>query len=195
MPTRDHKAAYARRNALAKQRGFRSYAEQRRFGRDPKNQADYAALPEFARGRRSDALDVLDTARRDKLTVEEAARRRGLPVAAVTWWAEPALEPRKAGAVRPKRGDRLLRVTPLIVEGEVTFVTTRGSKAAATAQAAYRAQRESLEGKPGATAALARFNGVRVGGRLIETDRDVINEIGRRGELEDLAEMYRAWVS
>jgi hypothetical protein len=30
---------------------------------------------------------------------------------------------------------------------------------------------------------------------VIETDPAVLDEIGRRGELGDIAEMYRAWVS
>jgi hypothetical protein len=75
------------------------------------------------------------------------------------------------------------------------MITTRGSNAARTALQALKAQRDFLEGKPGAAKELRKYAGRRVGGYVIETDPAVLDEIGRRGELGDIAEMYRAWVS
>lgn len=192
---RNHKSANARRNQLAKQRGFRSYAQQRRYERNPKNHAALAALPESARQVRNDVTAVLRVAREEKLTAEQAAQRLQVPMSAVVWWGDSGLEPRRGGATRVKKGDRRLQWHPLIVNGQVTLVETRGSQAAKKAQAAYRAQRAFLDGDAGAGEALAKFKGVRIGGHAVETNQAVIGEIGRRGELGDLGEMYRAWLS
>jgi hypothetical protein len=193
--SRDHRAAYARRNRLARERGFRSYAQQRRFTRDLKAPTDLGRLPQPARDRRAVALDVLNLARREHLTAEEAAGRLDVPMSAVVWWGAPALEPRRQSRTAVKKADRMLRLHPLIVNGEVTFVTTRGSRAATQARAAFRAQRAYLDNEPGAAQALAKLRGVRVGGELVETDTTVIGEIGRRGDLGDIADNYRALLS
>lgn len=193
--SRDHKAAYARRNQLAQQRGFHSYAQQRRYPRVPSNPPQLAVLPETARERRNDALAAVRLARSEQISLREAAVRQGVPMSAVTWWAEPALEAPRSAQPKVKRGDRLLRVHPLVVNGELTFIATRGSKAAAQARAAYRAQREFLEGRPGSQQALAHLTGVKINSHTVETDPDILETIARRGEFSDLADIYRAWVS
>lgn len=195
MSVRDHRAAYERRNQLAQQRGYRSYAQQRRFERVPNTEAALKALPESARKSRRDALDVIHQARIGNVTVTEAARDVGVPLTAVAWWGQPALVNPASRAPFARRADRMLRYTPLVVDGHLEFVATRGSNAAAKARAAFAAQCAYLEATPGSEGALARFDGVRVGGRLVETDHAVLDEIARRGEFADLEDMYRAWVA
>jgi hypothetical protein len=184
-----------RRNELARQRGFRSYAQQRRASRNPATTAQLKALPEEARARRAEALGVINDARRLGISVAEAAARDRVPLSAVVWWGAPALDKPASRNPRVRKADRLLRAHPLAVEGELQWITTRGSRAARLAAEALQAQRAYLNGEPGAAVKLAKFRGKRVGGYVIETDRAALDEIGRRGELGDLAEMYRAWVS
>lgn len=93
------------------------------------------------------------------------------------------------------RSDRILRAQPLIVDGRLQMVTTRGSAAARRAAEAFKTQRAFIEGDPDAGDKLAALAGTRVGGHVVETDPAVLGEIGRRGELGDIAEMYRAWVA
>lgn len=192
---RNHKAAYVRRNQLARQRGFRSYAEQRRYSRAVATESELRRLPETARERRAEALDVIEAARRDRLPVRQAAADRSVSLSAVMWWGEAAFEAPRSNEPRLVPADRLLRARPLVVDGELRIITTRGSNAARKAQQALRLQRANLEGEPGAAKALSKLAGQRVGGHRIETDLHVLDEIGRRGELGDIAEMYRAWLS
>jgi len=193
--SKNQKAAYARRNQLARERGFRSYAQQRRYQKNPTTHKALAALPESARQVRNDVTAVLRVAREEKLTAEQASQRLQVPMSAVVWWGDSGLEPKRGGVTRVKKGDRRLQWHPLIVNGQVTLVETRGSQAAKKAQAAYRAQLAFLDGADGAGEALAKFKGVRVGGHPVETNQAVIGEIGRRGDLGDIGDMYRAWLS
>lgn len=188
-------AAQQRRNQLARQRGFTSYAQQRRYERVAANETDLRRLPERARVRRAEALDVIHAARRRGVTVAEAAAELRVPLSAVAWWGAPALDNPRRREPGVLKSDRMLRAQPLIVEGAVQIVTTRGSNAARKANQVFRAQREFIENQPGAAAKLAALAGTRVGGYVVETDPAVLGEIGRRGELGDIAEMYRAWVS
>jgi hypothetical protein len=186
---------HKRRNQLARERGFSSYAQQRRYQRVAATEAQMRRLPPGARSRRAEALDVIGRARRENLPVAEAAADLNVPMSAVAWWGAPALENPRVRKPKVLKGDRMLRVHPLIVEGELQLVTTRGSQAARHASEAFRIQRAFIEGEPGAAAKLARLSGARVGGRTIETNPVLLDEIGRRGELGDIGEMYRAWVS
>lgn len=193
--TRDNKSTYLRRNQLARQRGFKSYAQQRRHNRVPTTESQLRDLPDDARAGRAEALDVINAARRQGVSVVQAAADRRVPLASVVWWGAPALEAPRSKSPGLRKADRLLRVHPLIIDGELQIVTTRGSNAARTAQNALRVQRAFLDGEPGAREALVRLAGVQVGGHVVETDPDVLEEIGRRGELGDIGEMYRAWLS
>src|SRR4051794_7507609 len=193
--SRDHKRAYQRRNQLAQQRGFASYSQQRRFQGNPTTEGQFKALPEVARQRRAEVLDAINDARRLGISVVEAAARARVPLPAVVWWGAPALYRPASRNPRTRKADRLLRANLLVADGELRFITTRGSNAARKVNEAYRVQRAFIDGEPGSAKALAGFAGTRVGGHLVETDPAVLNEIGRRGELGDIADMYRAWLS
>lgn len=70
---RNHRLAYARRNELARQRGFRSYGQQRRYARRPSSLDDLTRMPEEARSSRSEAFSVIDLARAEHISPQEAA--------------------------------------------------------------------------------------------------------------------------
>lgn len=191
---RDYSAETSRRNALARERGFRSYAEQRRHRRTPTSPGQWAELPSRARDRRADALAVLRRARHDRISVHEAAAVEGVPLPAVTWWTADALHPQRSGRILPRPADRLLRMRLIVADGEVRLVATRGSRVAARTQAAFDAQWRYVHGQARASE-LARFEGLRVGGHLVETDPAVLDEIGRRGDFDDIPELYRELLS
>lgn len=195
MNNRNSLSAQQRRNQLARQRGFASYAQQRRYERVISNEGQLQRLPERARTRRAEALDVINIARRRGIPVADAARELGVPLSAVTWWGAPALDHPRHRRPMALRSDRILRAQPLIVDGRLQMVTTRGSAAARRAAEAFKTQRAFIEGDPDAGDKLAALAGTRVGGHVVETDPAVLGEIGRRGELGDIAEMYRAWVA
>jgi len=191
MAARDQRAAYRRRVELAKQRGFTSLRQQQKAPRQIRNLADLQELPKGAREARTAALRVLNLARKQNLTVEAAARKQGVPLSAVRWWAAPALRtaPR---ATQVTKGDRLLRLEPLVVKGQpgVQFIPIRGSQAASRARQAFALQYAYVEGKRPAEE-LRRLAGLRIAGFDVEDSCDVLDEYGRRGEL-DPAENYRA---
>lgn len=188
---RDYAAETLRRNKLARERGFRSYAQQRRYAAKITKSKQVSALPKGARDRRTDALHVLDVARDRKITVDEAAAAEGVPLSAVTWWATDGLMPARGGVVTVSRGDRLLRRRLLVSDGEVVLTVTRGSTAAKLVSDAWAVQWSYIHGDVPASA-LDRFAGRRVGGYPVETDTAVLDEMARRGDLADLPETYRA---
>src|ERR1700680_2765118 len=131
---RDSRREQESRDRAARERGFPSYGSQRRAPRRISSAADLARLPEAARQSRNDAALVISRARRERLPVEVVARQEGVSMAALRWWFPDALKPTRHGRTRATRADRSLRLRPLAVEGTLTFVATRGSRAAALAE-------------------------------------------------------------
>ena len=191
---RDYAAEARRRDQLARERGFRSYGQQRRYGNAVRTGADYGALPQSARERRKTVLRAVDTARREKITVNDVLAREQLPTSAATWWAANAVTVSRKGVIRPTRGDRMLRVVPVFADGRLQVLTVRGSNAAATATAAFVAQVDYIDTGLHPED-LDQFRGKRVGGQLIETDLAILDELGRQGALSELGEEYRAVLS
>jgi len=188
---RDYAAETQRRNKLARDRGFRSYAQERRYSAKITSSDQVSALPKAAATRRADVLHVLDVARDRRITVNEAAAAEGVPLSAVTWWATDGLIPAKGGVLKVSRGDRLLRRRLLISDGEIVLTVTRGSAAAKLVSDAWAVQWGYVHGDV-PTSALDAFAGRRVGGHLVETDTAVLDEMARRGDLADMPETYRA---
>jgi transposase-like protein len=191
---RDYKAEYRRRQQRARQFGFPSYSAQRRAPRRLTGPGDFGRLPEAARESRSEAFRVVAFARRQQTTVEAAARELEVPVSTVRYWAPEALEPRRGGLTLPREADRLLRLRPLLLEGEreVTFVAVRGSRAADRADEVFNLQWQYVTGKADA-ADLERVRGVRIAGRTVETDPDRLGYLARAGAI-DIPEAYRSIV-
>ncbi len=191
MSQRDYKAEYARRQQRARERGFGSYAQQRRFSPKIRSPRDLARLPENARSARTDALHVLGLAREQRIPIEQAAREAHVPIDVVRWWAGDALKPTRAGKTTPQRGDRMLRLRPVFLKdgGGVEFVETRGSNAAKRAQRIFDVQYRFIQGDASETE-LARIAGQKVAGQTIESDPGRLEAIAEVGGA-DIADAYR----
>lgn len=187
---RDHRREHQARNRRARERGFPSYAAQRRAPRRITAVPDLARLPDAARESRNDASLVVSRARRERIPVEVIARQEGVPMSAVRWWFPDALRPTRRGRTFPTRADRNLRMRPLAVDGTLTFVATRGSRAAELAEQAFAAQWDFVHGRATADD-VARFRGLRIAGHEVETDPDVLERLGYQGLFAELDEIYR----
>jgi len=92
---RNYKAEEQRRNELARARGFRNRAEERKFPRRVRNRRELEALPIRAQVQRSSVLRALSLGREDpNADLETAARRVGTTPEAVQWFAGETLERR-----------------------------------------------------------------------------------------------------
>jgi hypothetical protein len=188
---RNYKLEYQRRRQRARELGFASDWQRRRAPRQLKSPADFGRLPDPAREARSHALSAVHKARVERTTIETAAADLGVPVASVRYWADEALEPTRKGRTLPREGDRLLRLRPLILEdkSEVSFVAVRGSRAADRANAVFDVQWRYATGQADASE-LDRIQGVRVGGRTVESDPGRLGYLARAGAM-DTDEVYR----
>ena len=152
---------------------------------------DFGRLPEGARAARSDALHVIAVARERGISIEEAARAERVPVGVVRWWGRDALAPKGAGRTLARKGDRLLRLQPIFLDGGdgVEFVELRGSNAARRAQHIFDVQYRFIEGNA-SEAELQGIAGQKVAGRLVESDPERLTAIGE-ADAVDVIEAYR----
>jgi hypothetical protein len=189
--TRDYALEYERRRERARLLGFASEWQRRRSPRKLRSAADFGRLPDKARESRSRALAVVHRARVRRSTVEEQADAAGMSIWEVRYWAGEALEPTQRGRTPPRAGDRLLRLRPLIVEGEneLVFVTVRGSRASDRADPVFDVQWRFVNGDAD-EAELDEIRGMRIGGRTVEGDPDRLEYLGRLGTIDPL-EAYR----
>ena len=174
---------YDRDKELAAARGFTSVRGMRRANRLPHGLEDFLAMPEPVRLARADAEAAIRVARRERIPVEIAARRKHTSVATARWWFPDALRPTRRGRTRPTRADRYLRVRTFISGDERVFVAVRGSRAADRAQEANALQWLYVHGRADAVQ-LERLRGLEIGGRLVQSDPDELLEIARRGEFD-----------
>jgi len=185
---RDHRVEQRRRNDLARARGFRSRAQERKFNRHIANRGDLERLPKAARDQRAKALQVISHLRENPtISLDEAARLAGTTPEAVTWHGGEALQ-RKGGRWRARAGDRIYR--PMIVhsEGRTVAVDVRGSRKASEVSVYHRAVAHFLQ--TGDETVLRRFRGKSVAGHPYETDPGVLEEMARRGQL-DVESIYQ----
>jgi hypothetical protein len=181
--TRDFKAAYRRRNQLARERGFTGYAQQRRFERRPSQLAELMALPQPARDMRSKALGVTDLAQAERISVEEAADRLGVPSSAVSWWTAERLGPTRRGRTG-LNGRDALRMRPVVFKDSdrVEFAIGRGWKRRET-ERIFEIQWAAAHGMA-TDEELDWLRGRKVNGRAVVDTQAQLNEIARRGELD-----------
>jgi hypothetical protein len=168
----------ARRNELARAKGFRSYGEQRRFSAAIGNRDALAKLPTSAREARQAALDVLAEARRTGGDISAIADREGVTVDAVRWWTVGAVRKGKGGYTVTK-GDRLFRPMFVYSAGRAEPVDVRGDKVSSDIGRYHAAIKHFVDS--GDSSRLAKFRGRSVGGLELETDLDVIDELARQG--------------
>jgi hypothetical protein len=191
---RDHAAEYRRRQRRARELGFDSEWQRRNAPRLPRSLADFGLLPESARQSRSDALSALSRARHERKTIEEAAVAAGISPETIRYWAPEALNPARQGWTLPRPDDPLLRLRPLLLEGddEVTFVAVRGSRVADRAHAIFDVQWRYANGQADESD-LQEIEGEQIAGEEVETDPERIRYVAAAGGL-DTDDVYRALV-
>jgi hypothetical protein len=146
----------------------------------PRSLAQYGRLPEQARLSRSRALGLVQRARQEGTTLEEQAERAGVWMWEVRYWAREALRPTRRGETRPRAGDRMLRLRPIVVEGdeEVSFVPVRGSRAADRADLVWQVQWD-VANDLADESELDQIRGMRIAGRTVESDPDRLHYLAR----------------
>jgi len=95
------------RNALARDKGFRSWDAQRAAAKPARSVAALAAMRPSEREAARRALDALTRMRGEGVSLTQAASRSGTTVAAVKRYAGPALEKQPGGRFTAKPFDRL----------------------------------------------------------------------------------------
>ena len=166
---------------MARDRGFRSRAEERRYSRHIRNRSDLDQLPEAAQGQRMLALKTVSFMRESPgLGLTDAASMAGTNPEAVVWHAGEALH-HERGSWRPTSGDRLYRAMWVHSNGETVTIDVRGSHKASEVGAYHAAVRYFVE--TGDETALLPFSGKTVAGIPYETELSVLEEMGRRGQL------------
>ena len=145
---------------------------------------------------RSKANEALGSMRRRGWSLNRAAREAHTTPDAILRQAGPALEQTPGGRWVAKPTDDLVRVMTVVSGGEVyRQVAITDSEAASNISKYLRALDDVLKEKPGAEERLAEFAGVVVEGELpdgtpvefeLETDIDVISDLARTGQLDDL---------
>jgi len=177
------------RNALARARGFVSWAARQRVPRVTLSAADVVRLRPSEQLARHHALEALGLMRRERLTLSRAADRVGTTPAAVVRHAGAALTRTPGGWYRPTPTDRLYRpLVALTVDGELE-VDASDSRVASVIGAHWSAIRRYLE--TGDESPLRPFRRRRISGHRLETDPERITELGRRGELA-FEDIYRS---
>ncbi len=149
---------------------------------------DFARMSDRQRDERTNALRALALARRAGISINRAASEVDSSVDEVRVWAGGAIKKRK-GKYFPKKSDELPRLRPLYVEGDIDFVVVGGSDEAAEAEQIFDAQWAFINGEADRRE-LEPFEGRWIGGRLVETDPEVLIDIGERGEADPI-DRYR----
>ena len=186
---RDYRAEEARRNQLARARGFRSRAEERKFTGRIRNREELYNLPLQAQQQRTRSLRAISAMRENpRLTIEEAAALEGTTPEAMKWHVDQALT-KKGGKWQAAKADRLLR--PMFVNsgGQVVAVDVRGSRKASELSRYHSAVRRYLA--TGDESQLIDFEGKKVAGVPYETSPAALEEMARRNQL-DIESIYQA---
>ena len=185
--TKNNSAATSRRNELARERGFASYSEQRRYDRNVKNSKQLGDLPAGAQQARQDALYAIAVARREGIDLEEASRYAFTTPQSIAYWAPDVVTSTRSGwTIKP--ADRMYRPMYVYADGRQQAIDVRGSRVASTIGRYHSAIGHYLA--TGDDSRLQPFTGVTVAGVELETDPDVLDAIARR-EIFEFESIYR----
>jgi len=175
---------------LARQRGFESTAQMRVHGRHVRNAKALFALPAAAQQARQASLDAVAAVRREpSLSLDKAARRHGVTVSTVRFFAGDVVS-RRGSRWDVRAADRLFRPMYVYSGGEIMPVDVRGSRRSTLASEHVTAVSDFLRGADPKGSGLAGFAGRSVGGFELETDLDVLEAMADRGEF-DFDSIYR----
>jgi hypothetical protein len=174
------------RDALAREKGYRNWHEQQRAAVKV-TRASHARLRPPAKQGRAAALDVLAKVRHGTpygRAIEEA----GTTPNTVVRYVGDQLH-REGGRVVATKSDRLFRRLQVTTTEGVQWVDVRGSRQASLAGRHANAVKAFLSAPDDASLQdalrnLRRFEGVTLGGKQLETRPEVLEELGRQGELE-----------
>jgi hypothetical protein len=188
---RDYQAEFRRRNQIARERGFRSYGEQRRYARRLSRLDELISLPQRARDVRSDSLRAIDLARSEHISPQEAAARLGVRWSAVSWWGSEPLGRTHGGRTALTRRDAL-RMRPVVFQDGTEFVAVRGWKRKET-ERIFGIQWGAAHGMA-TVEELDWLRGRKAAGRPVADTQEKLSELARRGEI-DPVEAYRGLVA
>lgn len=182
------------RNALAREKGFRSWSAQQRAPKTAPRLRDVARLSSGEQRARERTLDAVRLMRHDgTLTVEGAARRAGTTVNAMLRYAAPALE-KHGGRYHAKPYDRQARAMEFLTLQGREYIEVRDSRSRERIASYWNAVGQYAE--TGDDRPLRKFRGksIRIDGRSYPfiTDTGDLDRLGSAGELGGLGEsIYR----
>ena len=176
------------RNALARARGYPSWAARQRTPRTIATAAELERLRPSEELARLQAFEAIGYMRRQHLSLTQAADRAGTTPAAVLRHAGAALIRMPGGRYRVSERDSLLRVLPVLTTQGVVILEIRDSREASLVGQHWSLIGQVLNGRN--PAVLRPFARRRIQGYRFETDPDRIEELGRRGELR-FEDIYR----
>lgn len=161
--------------------------------RRPRTTAELMRLSAEARAVRADASSSVALARRRGISLDEAAFEVGVSIQAVMWWFPDAIGERSGpgigGKLMPTDADAGLRLRPVAVNDEVTFVPALGSKSADRVASIFDVQWRWIQGRA-SESELAQLPATLGPGRRVVRDPAKLDELARQGAF-DLADVYR----
>jgi hypothetical protein len=135
-------------------------ARKNQVKRKPKTAGQFFAQSRRRQETAMKATHVLATMRRDKLSLQRAAREEGISPATVLRHAGSALRKSSAGTYKARKSDRLLRVIILPTPDGLAEIATVASRAGTIAGEYWNAVNRYLE--TGDETDLAAFRGVTI---------------------------------
>ncbi|MDQ3642777.1 MAG: hypothetical protein M3450_15230, partial [Actinomycetota bacterium] len=133
------------RNALAREKGYRSWGDQQQAAKRTRSSADVAKLRPDEQQARRRALDAVSLMRKNGLSLKQASRAAGTTVNAIKRHAGPALERGDRGAYRAKTSDRLVRPLLVPTTGGLITLDVRDSRTASKIGAYHNAVKLYLD--------------------------------------------------
>ncbi len=140
-------------------------------------------------GARVRALEALRLMRAENLSRLRAAGTAGTTPRTMARYVGPALRRRRDGRYVAKPTDRLARPVLVLTKEGLKPLVPHGSRVTSLVAKHWNAVQRFLA--TGEEDVLQRFRGKRVAGYELETDPDVIEREGHRGELE-FEELYES---
>ncbi len=184
------------RNALAREKGFRSWGEQQQAVRNVRSGQDVGRLRPAEQQARARALDAVSRMRHDQLSLSHAARAAGTTVAAIKRHAGPALDQTTRGTYRAKSSDRLVRPMLVPTVGGPITLDVRDSRSASLLGRYWSAVRQYLETGDAGPLRKLRGRSITVKKRAypLITDPNALDTLADGGELsfDDIYELSRA---